>query len=260
MPEVTGTILDAIVRATAHRYRNDFSSFDPDKVQLPQRPAPRGLAGLRSGGFGLIAEIKSASPSLGRISDSMSFEQRLLAYEMGGAAAISVLTEPEFFGGNLERLDQARAVTDLPLLRKDFIIHPLMVVEAYAHGADWILLIAALLNDGELERLFSLCASLGMLALVEVHTRGELDRVLQLNPDLIGINNRNLHTFEVCLETCLTLRKHIPDHIAVVAESGISSVASIRELKEAGFCGALVGEALMRDSDPQGLLQKWLAP
>ncbi len=260
MPERTGTILDEIAAAVSGRYQTAFAAFDPDHVELPPGKTPQGLDAFLADGFGLIAEIKNASPSLGLLPDALSFEERLRAYEAGGAQGISILTEPDFFHGELHRLDRARDLTALPLLRKDFIIHPAMVYESYAHGADWVLLIAALLDNDELERLLSLCRSLGMVALLEVHDEIELLRVLELEPPLIGINNRDLRDFSICLDRCFGLIPLVPGHIPVLAESGIKSVADIKRIRNAGFAGALVGEALMRAIDPMAVLREWLRP
>lgn len=245
--------------ATRIRIGETCRSFDPDRLELPVRQNPLGLEGLKDRSFAIIAEMKSGSPSLGRIRDPLSFEGRLAAYEDGGAAAISVVTEKDFFFGGIERLDMARELTKRPILRKDFVIHPAMVVEAYAHGADWVLLMAAILTDGELEQLMTWCRSLGMIPLVEVHDRVELERVLARNPEFLGINNRDLRDFSVSLDRCLELKSLIPEQIPVIAESGIRSRPDIDRLRQAGFAGALVGEALMRQPDPDRLLREWLS-
>lgn len=258
MPEKKATILERIAASTRERYRERFDSFDAQKPELLLRKEPRGLTAFLKSGFSIVAELKRASPSLGRLEDKLTFAQRLWAYEQGGAGALSILTEPNYFAGSLERLCRARELTDLPLLRKDFVIHPLMVYEAHNLGADWVLLIAALLGDDELHALCALCRSLGIIPLMEAHTLRDLERILDLKPELVGINGRDLHRFTVSMDTCLNLRRKVPDHIPVLAESGVSGAKDIRKLRHAGFCGALVGEALMRSSSPQLLLRDWL--
>jgi len=197
----------------------------------------------------IIAEIKKASPSKGLIAGE--FDPAALAsdYEKGGAAALSVLTDERFFQGCLDHLETARRSSTLPVLRKDFILEEIQVAEAAAHGADAILLIAAILPLNQLRRLREYAREFAMAALVEVHDERELELALASGADLIGVNNRNLSTFEVTLETSLRLASLIPPGVLKVSESGIGTAADIRRLMAAGFDAFLVGEHLMRATD-----------
>lgn len=201
------------------------------------------------GPFLLICELKKASPSKGLIRRDFDVVQLAKDYEAGGAGALSVLTEKNFFLGSKEYLKKVRAITQLPLLRKDFIFHPAQVYEARDLGADLVLLIAAMLDDGALATLHQLILDLGMTPLVEVHDEAERDRVLPLQPLLLGINNRSLHTFQTDFETAFRVKRGIPASVSVIAESGIESPEQIRRLQTEGFAGALVGESLMRQPD-----------
>jgi indole-3-glycerol phosphate synthase len=211
-------------------------------------PPPRDLvAALRSApGVALIAEVKRASPSKGLLRPDFDPIELAVTCAANGAAAISVLTDEPFFQGNIEYLAQIRSRLDSqPLLRKDFIIHPYQVYEARAAGADGLLLIAAVLSDSALAELLALTRSLGMTALVEVRSRGELLRVLPLSPRLVGANNRDLRDFSVDLNTCLSLRPLVPAGVCFVAESGIHTRADVARLAAAGVDAMLVGEALV---------------
>ena len=203
----------------------------------------------------IIAEIKRASPSLGEIRTDADPAQMIALYEAGGAAAISVLTEPQFFKGSLDDLRAARAITRLPILRKDFIVDEVQIVEAAAAGADAILLIVAALTDKELSRLRILAEDLGLDALVEVHDAAEIKRAGESGATLIGVNNRNLRTFETSLETSVELAALAPPDATLVSESGISSRADVERLNRSGYHGLLIGESLMRADDPVALLE-----
>jgi indole-3-glycerol phosphate synthase len=216
-------------------------------------------AALRTQTPAIIAEIKKASPSKGILSDRFDPPAIARAYASGGAAALSVLTDREFFQGSLSDLESARAGVAIPVLRKDFTLDEIHVVEAAAHGADAILLIAALLEDTELRKLRELAAGYRMAALVEVHDEGELDAAIGSGADIIGVNNRNLHTFEVTLETSLRLAPRIPSNVVKVSESGIDSPAAVARLQAAGFNAFLVGEHLMKASDPASALREMLS-
>lgn len=228
---------------------------------------PRGwAAALRkkaATGPAVIAEIKKASPSKGLIRPEFDVEWIARRYKSGGAAALSVLTDEPWFQGSLRNLELASAATPLPCLRKDFMIDEYQVVEARAHRADAILLIAAALTDAEMKHLAEVAAGFSLDVLVEVHTREELDRVLQaLGTELvsaIGVNNRDLKTFEVRLETSLNLVEQIPAGTVRVSESGIGSPADIARLRKAGFNAFLIGESLMRQPDPGTALAELLA-
>jgi indole-3-glycerol phosphate synthase len=198
----------------------------------------------------IIAEVKKASPSRGLLAPDFNPVRTAKQYENGGAAAISVLTDEEFFQGSLGDLEMARAATRLPVIRKDFTIDPLHVVEAAAHGADAILLIAAILDSTEMRHLRELAESLGLSALVEVHTEDELRSAIDSGARIIGVNNRDLHTFHVRLELSLELAASIPSDATKVAESGIFTAADVHRLRDAGYHAFLVGEALMKSPDP----------
>ena len=207
----------------------------------------------------VIAEIKRASPSRGVI--AQEFEPQAIAarYEAAGAAALSVLTDVQFFQGSLEHLEAARAQTLLPALRKDFTLDRYHVWQAAAYGADAVLLIAAILTPAELRELLGQARELELDALVEVHDRPELDRALAAGADLIGVNNRNLRTFEVTLDTSLGLAAAIPPSVVAVSESGIRRPEDIQRLAAAGYRAFLVGESLMSQADPGAALATLLA-
>ncbi len=216
-----------------------------------RREPPRGFRdALRAGnGVSLIAEIKRASPSAGLIREDFDPPEIANAYERGGATCISVLTDREFFGGGPAYLRQVRRAVELPVLRKDFILDEMQVLEARALGSDAFLLIAAALEAVELEGLVETGRKLGMDALVEVHSAEELEQAVGAGADLIGINNRNLHTFEVSLEATEALADDVPEDAVLVAESGIRTAGDVRRLAECGVDAVLVGESLMRADD-----------
>lgn len=217
------------------------------------------LSRVNAGRPAVIAEIKKASPSKGLL--RADFEPALIAtgYERHGAACLSVLTDAEFFQGSADDLRQARAACELPVLRKDFIIDAYQIVEARAMGADCILLIAACLDDAQMADFETQASELGMAVLVEVHDVVELERALRLATPLIGINNRNLRTFSVSLDTTLDLIPRMPLGRTLVSESGIHTPADVRRLRSAGVHTFLVGEALMRAPDPGLALQALLS-
>jgi len=207
----------------------------------------------------IIAEIKKASPSRGLLAPDFDPERIARAYAAGGAAALSVLTDGAFFQGSLADLAAARAVCSLPALRKDFTLDEDHVLEAAAGGADAILLIAAILDEHDIRRLRLLAAEFGMAAIVEVHNEEELDKALAGGAEIIGVNNRDLTTFEVTLETSLCLAPRIPAHVLKVSESGIAGPQDIARLRAAGFQAFLVGEHLMRSADPSAALRALVA-
>jgi indole-3-glycerol phosphate synthase len=216
-----------------------------------QQDTPRDFAGALSGqGISLIAEVKRASPSKGPLRPDLDASSLALTYRESGAAAISVLTEPDYFQGGFADLEAARASSELPVLCKDFIIDRYQVWEARAHGADAVLLIAAVLSQQELLDLQETARSLGMAALVEVHNQGELEKALDCRPGIIGINNRNLADFSVDLGTTTSLRPLVPPGIPVVSESGIHTRDDVIALQKAGVQAILVGEALVTAADP----------
>ncbi|OPZ84743.1 MAG: Indole-3-glycerol phosphate synthase [bacterium ADurb.Bin429] len=212
-------------------------------------PEARGFArALARPGISLIAEVKKASPSKGVIRADFHPAEIARAYESAGASAISVLTDEPYFQGKLAYLDEVRGAVGLPLLRKDFIIHPAQIVEAVGR-ADAVLLIVAALQPAELRDFLALAAACGLDTLVEVHDAAELDIALESGAPVIGINNRDLRTFVVDVETTLRLLPNIPDDRIVVSESGISTHAQVQRLEEAGVDAILVGEALMANPD-----------
>ena len=237
----------------------------PDRVEAAAREAapPRGfIASLKSaldtGGYGLIAEIKRASPSKGLIREDFDPGALARAYEAGGAACLSVLTDLHFKGNDADLIDAWSAV-DLPVLRKDFIIDPYQIAETRALGADCVLLILAALTDPQAEELESAAVAFGLDVLLEVHDRDELARALKLKSPLIGINNRNLKTFDVDLSVTESLVDGIPTDKTVVSESGISTAEDLARLSKAGVHCFLVGSALMAEDDVEAATRALLA-
>ncbi len=205
----------------------------------------------------IISEVKKASPSKGVIRADFDPVSIALEYQEGGASAISVLTDEKFFQGHFTYLQDVRVKTALPVLRKDFIIDPLQVEHTDAMGADAMLLIAAILEDGQMKDLYEMTLEKGIAPLIEIHTPWELDRVMKIEPSLIGINNRNLDTFETTLDTTYSIIKYIPKEITVVSESGIENGDQARKLRDAGVKALLVGESLMRLDDPKVLINEF---
>ena len=250
-------ILDKIIAVkrdeiSAARRRRDLPSLRRDAESLGgQRDFLAALrAKLAAGRAGVIAEVKKASPSKGVLRERFVPAEIAASYAEHGAACLSVLTDVQFFQGHADFLGQARAACALPVLRKDFMIDPYQVVEARAIGADCILLIVACLDDGLMAELEAQAHELGMAVLVEVHDGAELDRALRLKTPLIGINNRNLRTFEVTLDTTLGLLKHVPADRLLVTESGVLAKSDVKRLRDANVNAFLVGEAFMRAADP----------
>lgn len=206
--------------------------------------------------FSIIAEIKRASPLKRDFTPSFDPIKLAKLYENGGAKAISVITEEIFFRGSLEYLAGVRAITDLPILRKDFILDPIQIEEAKAFGADFVLLIASILNKEELAEFIVYTKKLGLSCLVEVHDEEDLEKAVSLNPDLIGINNRNLRTLTIDLTTSLKLFKKIPRRIPVIAESGYQKPEEIKDLVKLGFKGVLIGTSLVRETYPDKKLRE----
>ena len=199
---------------------------------------------------GIIAEHKRRSPSKSVINDAVDVDKVAVGYQNAGVCGMSVLTDTKFFGGSLSDLLLARSVVSFPLLRKEFIIDPYQIHEARAYGADAILLIAAILSEGQLKDFSKLAKSLQLDVLLEIHNEEELTRSLHSTVDMIGVNNRNLKTFEVSIETSKRLSQLIPKEFTKVSESGISTIETIRDLKSYGFQGFLIGENFMKSDDP----------
>lgn len=234
------------------------------RIEAEQADAPRDfVAAIRNkiaaGHAAVIAEIKKASPSKGVLREDFRPAEIAQSYADHGAACLSVLTDEQFFQGSAEYLKQARAACNLPVLRKDFIVDEYQIYQARAMGADAILLIAAALDVPKMQAFEALASSLGMAVLVEVHNAEELVAALQLSTSLVGVNNRNLRTFEVSLQTTLDLLKRIPDNRIVVTESGILNAVDVRLMRDHQVHAFLVGEAFMRASDPGVELAKVFA-
>lgn len=258
----TGTMLDRIVEArrASFQHRQRVLPLPVLRMAVQKNPPPRDFPGaLTRHGLNVIAELKKASPSRGVLREDFQPGALALALEQAGAAALSVLTEEEFFQGALEHLRDARRAVQLPVLRKDFIVDEWQVWEARAAGADSLLLIAAILDDESLRDLLALARELQMEPLVEVHTREELDRALRAGARILGVNNRDLRTFAVDLATSLELVEAIPDHCIAVAESGLHAPEDLRRLRDAGFDAFLVGEHLMQSPDPAAALRALLS-
>ncbi len=260
---MTDTVPDILARIVAHKQAERTSAAE-SLAELERKAAARTdrrdfRAALLGRSPAIIAEIKQASPSKGLLSTNFDPERSAKAYEAGGAAALSVLTDERFFKGSLQDLQAARQAVKIPALRKDFTLDEYHVVEAAAHGADAILLIAAILDASRLRALRKLASDYGMAALVEAHDEAEVDLAVTSGAEIIGINNRNLKTFEVKLETSLRLGERIPAETLKVAESGIHSGSDIHLLQGAGFQAFLVGERLMTAPDPAEALRALVA-
>ncbi|MFT0898494.1 indole-3-glycerol phosphate synthase TrpC [Candidatus Methanoprimaticola sp. MG2] len=254
------SILDSIVESTRMRVSFErtvrpFSDVKEGSMVRPRRTGFPFIRNLRSDGMSFICEVKRASPSKGMISEEFPYLDIAKGYERAGASAISVLTEPRFFKGRDAYLEDIADTVSVPVLRKDFIIDEYQIYRAKEIGASAVLLIAAILSDRQLRSYRELAESLGMDALVEAHTREEVERAVSSDAEIIGINNRDLSTFTVDLGNSLKLRDHIPDSVVAVSESGITSAEDVRMLRDAGFDAVLVGEALMRSSDPHATLE-----
>ncbi len=257
------TILDSIIENKIIEVRESKKSLPLDSIlgRIEQTEAPRDFyrAINPDGSLKIIAEIKHASPSKGVFRDDFDPVRFACSYRDGGASALSVLTDEKFFKGSLSYLTEVRRAVDIPLLRKDFIIDPYQVYESRLYGADAILLIVAALGQDALVELLELAHSLDMNAIVEIHDGGELDRALDAGSRIIGINNRDLRTFEVDLGVSATLSKKIPEGIISVAESGIGSSEDIKRLRDEGVHVFLIGETFMREPDPGAELRKLIS-
>jgi len=259
----TGTVLDRILearRAEVERRKSVLPETALKYGVAAASPVRDFAAALSRDALNVIAELKPASPSRGVIRDPFDAPALAKALESSGAAALSVLTEGEFFGGSLKNLRDARKETAIPVLRKDFIFDPWQVWEARANDADSFLLIVAALSDHRLAELITLGRELKMEPLVEVHTRQELDRALAAGARILGVNNRDLKTLTVRVETSFELIAHIPDDCLAVAESGLRTHSDLKNLRAAGFDAFLIGEHLMLAPDPGAALNTLLSP
>lgn len=256
------TILDKIIawKRDEIACRKRARPIEAVRAEAAQAPPPRDFAAaLRVPGVRLIAEVKRASPSKGLLRHDFDAVALACEYEANGAAAISVLTDQHFFQGSLDHLRAVRQNVDLPVLRKDFILDSYQVYEARAAGADATLLIVVALGDGDLKALHRLVHELGMTALVEVHNETELERALEIGPRIVGVNNRDLRTFEVDLETTARLRPLVPAEVVLVAESGVHTREDVARLAAIGADAMLVGEALVRAEDIGQKVQELVA-
>ena len=244
------SVLDAIiegVREDLAKRRKPLSQLHEEMSQAsPVLDAHRALSGDE---IKVIAEVKRSSPSKGMLSDISDPAALAEKYQDAGASVISVLTEERRFRGSLADLDAVRSRIDIPILRKDFMVDPYQIIEAKAHGAEVILLIAACLTPSEVKHLAAVAKDTGLEVLLEIHSKEELDHVCD-NVDMVGINNRNLKTFEVDLAHSIALAKMLPAHLPKIAESGISDVSTIIQLKKEGFDGFLMGEYFMKQENP----------
>jgi indole-3-glycerol phosphate synthase len=261
-PDILQRILATKQREIAERQLK--LSYDALQQQAHHVSPPRGfVAALRrrvaQGGAAVIAEIKKASPSKGIIREDFNVVDIARSYEAGGASCLSVLTDSEYFQGHEVFLTQARSACSLPVIRKDFIVDPYQVMEARAIGADCILLIVAALDDEQLASLHAAARAQGMDVLVEVHDGDELERALRLDLDVVGINNRNLRSFDTSLETTIELLPRVPDGCLVVTESGIHTRDDIRLMRDHDVHAFLIGEAFMRAADPGKALAELFA-
>ncbi|HOK43278.1 MAG TPA: indole-3-glycerol phosphate synthase TrpC [Thermoclostridium caenicola] len=253
-------ILETLAESTRKRVEKAKREIPPDvlKERIAGIKNSRGPfafeKALKGNGISFICEVKKASPSKGEIAPDFPYKTIAREYEEAGARAISVLTEPEYFKGHDRYLEEISTLVSIPVLRKDFIVDAYQIYEAKLLGADAVLLICSLLDTQTLKEYMGICDGIGLSALVEAHTREEVLSALEAGARVIGVNNRNLRTFEVDIRTCITLREMVPDHIVYVAESGIQSREDIAMLEKHGVDAVLIGEALMRSPDKKAML------
>jgi indole-3-glycerol phosphate synthase len=242
----------------------DQKSRQLSDAELAERIASIGVArdplqSLTSQDFSVIAEVKRSSPSKGMLADISDPAQLAALYEDGGASVISVLTEQQRFGGSLQDFVDVRSRVSIPMLRKDFIVNEYLVRESRAFGADLLLLIVAALDDAQLQDFYTLARELGMRVLVEVHDAEELERAMQIGPEIIGVNARNLKTLEIDLSNFRSLLPRIPTEIYRIAESGIATIDDVKLAKESGASAILVGETLVKSGDPASTIAEFLS-
>ncbi len=259
---VKGNILDKIVAKKRQEIENDrqvFSTAQLEQSELFLRQCYSLRDHILDPSLsGIIAEFKRQSPSKGVINVDVSIKDVTEAYVDAGASALSVLTDTAFFGGENQDLIEAREANEVPILRKDFMLDEYQIIEAKSIGADIVLLIASVLMPAEIKKLARLAKSLGMSVLLEVHNREELDRSICVDLDAIGVNNRNLGDFSVSLDHSYNLIEHIPTEFLKISESGLSDPETVRDLKDAGFDGFLIGENFMRQKKPGKAMQDFV--
>ncbi|NPV60164.1 MAG: indole-3-glycerol phosphate synthase TrpC [Actinobacteria bacterium] len=254
--------LDQVAALTRERVERAMREFPPYLLREACRKTAdppsfaAALRGQRGDGVGVIAEIKRSSPSRGPIRPELVVEELVVAYERGGACALSVLTEPAFFSGSMEDLRQAARATRLPVMRKDFILHPYQLLEARAAGASAVLLLVALLGEGGLAFMLGEARRAGLEALVEVHDEEEVEIALRAGADVLGINNRDLRTLHVDLDTTRRLARIVPGEMVLVSESGYSRAEDLAGLKALGVDAVLVGGHLSGSDDPEAALRE----
>ena len=256
-----GTYLDKIIERHREMARADTRSIERLADEASAMPPPRGFGAALAARaeLGVIAEIKRRSPSKGDLNIGLDAAEWAATYERGGASCLSVLTDVEAFGGSIEDLQNARNACSLPVIRKDFTVSELDILDARLIGADCVLLIAAALEQSELIAFHSLASELGIEVLVEIHDEAELDRALDAGATLIGVNQRDLFTFQVDHERARRMGGLIPEHALAVAESGVRGGADARVLKAAGYDAVLVGESLVTSRDPLAVLAELIA-
>lgn len=252
-------ILDILVEGTKKRVeiKKNAVSLEELKLKIDARKAEKAFPNreefafekaLKENQISFICEVKKASPSKGILTEEFPYLQIAKEYEAAGASAISVLTEPEYFKGSDQYLSEISKAVQVPVLRKDFVVDEYMIYEAKLLGADAVLLIVSILTSEQLKEYLRLCDELGLTALVEAHTEEETEKAILAGSRVIGVNNRDLKTFHVDLNHCITLRKKVPDFITFVAESGIKSPEDIKAIREANIDAVLIGETLMKSS------------
>lgn len=252
-PTILKKIIDRKFEEVAERSKK--ISFQDLEKEFDRYPSPRGFARamkakVDAGQAAVIAEVKKASPSKGVLRENFIPAEIAASYQSGGAACLSVLTDQDFFQGHEDYLIQVRDAVDLPVIRKDFLVDSYQIAEAKAIGADCVLLIVSALDDTELKDLHAQATEYGMDVLIEVHDEAEMESALKVDNFLIGVNNRNLHTFEVSLQTTLNLKRMLPDDRMFVTESGILTPADVQLMRENEVNAFLVGEAFMRADNP----------
>lgn len=256
-------ILDTLAKASALRVQAAKKQISPDQMEQAARALPKENfpfeQALKQPGISFICEVKKAPPSKGVIAEDFPYLDIAMEYEAAGASAVSVLTEPEYFLGKNEYLREISHEISIPVLRKDFTVDSYQIYEAKTLGACAVLLICALLNTDTLKQFIKICDSLGISALVEAHNQQEIDSALRAGARIIGVNNRNLKTFQVDFDNSIRLRNLVPPSVLFVAESGVKTPDDIRRLHEANVNAVLIGEILMRSHDKKAVLDQYRA-